>query len=110
MHEGLILAKVVTMVLGLAIAYQAYRGYQLHGSEPMLYVSIGFLFISVGAILEGILFDLVGLHLHDASAIQTGIVAVGMLFVLYSLHGGLETAEEREFKHEHRRGNENGTD
>jgi hypothetical protein len=110
MHQGLIVAKVVTMILGLAIAYEAYKGYQRHGSEPMLYVSIGFLFISVGAILEGLLFDVVGMHLHDASAIQTGIVAVGMLFVLYSLHGGLETAEEREFKHEQRPVNENGTD
>ncbi|WP_439330862.1 DUF7521 family protein, partial [Halorubrum ezzemoulense] len=42
------------------MTYQAYRGYRVYGSEPMLYVAIGFLFISVGSVIEGILFDVVG--------------------------------------------------
>ncbi|MFB6151741.1 MAG: hypothetical protein ABEJ40_08050 [Haloarculaceae archaeon] len=87
MHIQLVIAKLITMGLGFLIAYQAYRGYRVHGSEPMLYVAVGFVLISVGAVIEGILFDVVGLDIFVASAVQTAIVAVGMVFILYSLYG-----------------------
>lgn len=88
MHPGLIVAKLITMVLGFLIAYQAYRGYRRNHSRPMLYVAIGFVFISFGAVIEGLLFDVVGLTLPDSSTVATIIVAVGMLSVLYALYGG----------------------
>jgi len=87
MHIELVIAKLITVGLGLLITYQAYKGYRTYGSEPMLYVAIGFLFISVGAVIEGVLFDVVGLSIFLAGTIQTAIVAVGMLVILYSLYG-----------------------
>ncbi|MFB6130005.1 MAG: hypothetical protein ABEJ28_04185 [Salinigranum sp.] len=87
MHQALVIAKVATMSLGFLIAYQAYQGYRRQGSSPMLYVALGFFFISIGAVIEGILFEIFDLRIFVAGAIQTGIVAVGMLFVLYSLYG-----------------------
>ncbi|MDS0301230.1 hypothetical protein NDI76_21080 [Halogeometricum sp. S1BR25-6] len=87
MHPGLIVAKLVTMVLGFLIAYQAYRGYRRNNSRPLLYVAIGFVFISFGAVIEGLLFDIVGLTLSDSGTVATIIVAVGMLCVLYALYG-----------------------
>jgi hypothetical protein len=89
MHIELVIAKLVTVGLGLLITYQAYRGYRTYGSEPMLYVAFGFLFISVGSVIEGVLFDVVGLSIFLAGTIQTAIVAVGMLVILYSLYGQL---------------------
>ncbi len=96
MHIELVIAKLVTVALGLLITYQAYRGYRVHGSEPMLYVAIGFLFISVGAVIEGVLFDVVGLSIFLAGTIQTAIVAVGMVIILYSLYGRMPRSVERE--------------
>jgi hypothetical protein len=87
MHIELVIAKLVTVGLGLLITYQAYKGYRTYGSEPMLYVAVGFLFISVGAVIEGVLFDVVGLSIFLAGTIQTAIVTVGMLVILYSLYG-----------------------
>jgi len=87
MHIELVIAKVITVGLGLLITYQAYKGYRTHGSEPMLYVAIGFLFISVGSVIEGVLFDVIGLSIFLSGTIQTAIVAVGMLVILYSLYG-----------------------
>lgn len=100
MHLELVAAKVVTVLLGLAIAVTAYRGYHRHGAWPMLYLSVGFAVISVGSVVEGVLFDVAGLPLEDAGAIQTVIVAVGMLVVLYSLHAdapfwGIGVREDR---------------
>lgn len=90
MHAALIAAKAVTMVLGLVIALHALRGYRLHGSEPMLFVAVGFALVSVGAVAESLLFDLAGLTLSQAATIQTGVVGIGMALVAYSLYGELD--------------------
>ena len=87
MHIGLVIAKLVTMTLGFVIAYQAYRGYRRSNGQSMLYLAIGFAIISFGAIIEGVLFDVVGLTLHNAGMVATATVALGMLTILYSLYG-----------------------
>jgi hypothetical protein len=87
MHPGLIVAKLVAMVLGFLIAYQAYRGYRRSNSQSMLYLAVGFAIISFGAIVEGILFDVVGLTFHNAGTVATTIVAIGMFTILYALYG-----------------------
>lgn len=87
MHIELIVAKLVVVVLGLLIARQAYVGYRRYDSQPMLFVAVGFVFVAVGGVIEGVLFDVVGLSIFVAGTIQTLIVAVGFLCVLYSLYG-----------------------
>ncbi|WP_311173356.1 DUF7521 family protein [Halobellus ordinarius] len=87
MHIGLVIAKLVTMALGFVIAYQAYRGYRRSNSQSMLYLAVGFAIISFGAIIEGVLFDVVGLTFHNAGMVATAIVALGMLTILYALYG-----------------------
>lgn len=91
MHQALVIAKLVTMGLGLLIAYQAYLGYRRHDSRPLRYVAVGFLLISVGAVLEGILFEVFGFSIFASGTIQTTLVAAGMLAVLYSLYGNVPT-------------------
>lgn len=86
-HLPLVAAKVVTMLIGLLIALQAYRGYRRNASRPMLFLAIGFSLISVGFAVQGVLFEFVGFSLAQAGAVQTVIVAVGMGSILYSLYG-----------------------
>jgi hypothetical protein len=90
MHIELVIAKVVTMVIGLVIAGTAYRGYKRSGEESMLYLAVGFAIISVGAVVEGIFFDVLHFSIFWAGTIQTSIVAGGMLVILYSLYGRSE--------------------
>ena len=87
MHIELVIAKAITMVIGLLIAGTAYRGYRRSGSESMLYLAVGFAIISIGAVIEGILFDVLHFSIFWAGTVQTSIVAVGMLVILYSLYG-----------------------
>lgn len=95
MHVELVIAKLVTVVLGALVSAQALRGYLRHGSEPMLYLGVGFLFVTVGAVLEGVLFDVLGWPIYEAGTVQTAMVAVGMTVILYSLHGrGLREADQ----------------
>jgi hypothetical protein len=86
-HDEVLIATLDTMSLGYLIARQASKGNRASGSTPMPNVAIGFLFITAGAILEGLLVDATVWALGLAGTLQTGIVAVGMVVILYSLYG-----------------------
>ena len=83
--------KLVTLLLSLAVAYFAYHGYRRSSRKPMLYVAVGFVFIGVGAICEGLLYRLLGTSLMSAAIVQTAIVSSGMVFVLLSLTVGTDS-------------------
>lgn len=93
MHTGLVIAKGLTFALGLVVTWKAYQAYRLSGQRPMLFVAVGFSFVSFGAVIEGILFDEFGLSVFLAGSVQTAIVAVGMAFVIYSLYGQMAAAD-----------------
>ena len=85
-HLTLVAAKIVALLLGLLIAAQAYRGYRRNDSWPMLYLAVGFAIISVGTAVEGVLYEILGTPIQTASAVQSVIVTLGMLVVLYSIY------------------------
>lgn len=87
MHTGLVVAKLFTVVLGLLIAVTDYRGHRRHGTRSMVYLAVGFAVISVGAVTEGLLFEVLGWDIFRAGMVQTGIVALGMVLVFHSLYG-----------------------
>ncbi|GAB6861782.1 hypothetical protein ACFR97_14525 [Haloplanus litoreus] len=83
--SAVLTVKLITLALSLGVAYLAFHGYRRNGSQPMLYVSVGFVFIGVGAICEGLLHCTFGASLRSAALVQSLIVSSGMLFVLMSL-------------------------
>lgn len=85
-----LIVKLITLVLSLVVAYLAYHGYQRSESNPMLYVSVGFVFIGIGAICEGLIYRTFNTSLMSAALIQAFIVSSGMLFILASLVLGTE--------------------
>lgn len=85
MHTGLIITKVIVVILGSLIAAQGYRGYKRNNRSELLYVAWGFLLLSIGSILEGVLYDLMNWPLLTAGMVQSIIVAFGLLVILYSL-------------------------
>ncbi|WP_049972725.1 DUF7521 family protein [Haladaptatus cibarius] len=87
MHIGLVVAKIVVAILGLLIAFQSYRAYARYDSSPMLYLALGFSLISIGSVIEGVLYEVVKLSLFYAGMVQSIVVALGMVAVLYSLYG-----------------------
>lgn len=95
MHEPLIVGKILVMLLGFVVAYKAYVGYRRHRSTAMFYLAIGFALISIGTAIEGLLFEVVGMDIFLAGAIQTVIAALGMVTILYSLFGNHTTRYRR---------------
>lgn len=80
-----VVVKLVAVVLSLVVAGLAYHGYRRSGSEPMLFVSAGFVFIGVGAVCEGLIYLVLDTTLFSAALVQTVVVSAGMLLVLASL-------------------------
>jgi hypothetical protein len=81
----IVAVKLVALVLSLVVAGLAYHGYRRSGSDPMLFVSVGFVFIGVGAVCEGVIYLVLDTSPFSAALVQALIVSGGMLFVLVSL-------------------------
>ncbi|WP_425492278.1 DUF7521 family protein [Halovivax gelatinilyticus] len=91
----LLVAKLITLVLSLLVAYLAYHGYRRSGQRPMLYVAAGFVFIGAGAICEGLIYVAFGTSIVSAGLIQAAIVSSGLLLVLLSLRTGTSQSSVR---------------
>lgn len=77
---------ILSALLGVFIAYQAYRGYRRNGSRPMLFISIGFV------LALGVPFLLLGLYLLVPALSEAGISiltqtcqVIGLVSIVYAL-------------------------
>jgi len=77
--------KLIALSLSLSVAYLAFYAYRRSESNPMFYVSVGFVFIGVGAICEGVILDVLDTSMFSAALVQATLVSVGMLLILRSL-------------------------
>jgi len=70
---GFLWTAAWAIIMGLVITSlgQVYERDRVHGSQPMLYVAIGFLFVSIRSVIEGVLFDVVGLSIFLSGTIKT---------------------------------------
>ncbi|MFC7134184.1 MULTISPECIES: DUF7521 family protein [Salinibaculum] len=80
--------NLVTALVGLLIAYQAYRGYRRNQSRPMFYIAVGFI------LTVGLPFVLLvpTLLLADVEPLLVGLIfvrdiatLVGLAAILYAL-------------------------
>ncbi len=78
--------KIIALLLGAYIVYLAYRGYRRNASKPRLYVALGFGLITLGTLLEGVLFVIVQSDILTATATGTVVTAIGFLVMIYSIY------------------------
>jgi len=81
----LFLSDYVTVAIGLAISYIAYRGYRDHRSKPMLYVAVGFVLLMGGPGLLGILYFLLPVDEITIGVLTQASEITGMCSILYGL-------------------------
>lgn len=86
MSTTLVVANLFVIGLGFFIAYQAYRGYRRHQSRTMLYISGGFVCISLGGVMDCSLFNTYLPNLLHTGFFRTGFVLAGMGLISYSLY------------------------
>jgi hypothetical protein len=81
----IVAVKLITLLLSLSVAYIAFHAYKRSESYPMVYVSVGFVFIGVGAICEGLVYDILGTTRFSAALVQAVLVSFGMVLILRSI-------------------------
>ena len=93
LYWGEVVVAVASVVLGLVIGYQAYRGFRRNDSRSMQYLSLGLIFLTavpftlsfVGTLVINFQPDLAGLERYLLAASRT-IQLVGLGFITYSLY------------------------
>ncbi len=82
---------VVSVVLGLAVAYISVRGYLRNGQGPMLFIAVGFVLVCLTPVLSlaSLLTSAVEPILLDNVAIISQ--TIGLLAILYGLWTPRET-------------------
>ncbi|WP_435361118.1 DUF7521 family protein [Haloarchaeobius sp. DFWS5] len=86
MSTPLLAAKLFAVALGLFVAVQSYRGYRRNESEPMLYLAIGFVFISLGGAADCSLYGALGVTKPLGGYLPTCLTTVGLGTVALSLY------------------------
>ncbi|WP_226480796.1 DUF7521 family protein [Natrinema amylolyticum] len=77
---------VLSALIGLFIAYQAYRGYRRNDSRPMLVIAVGFLFALAVPFLLVVLYVLVPFLSETFVAVLSQLSQIsGLLAILYAL-------------------------
>jgi hypothetical protein len=80
------IVEILSLIIALVLVVLAYGGYRKSGSRTMLSAAVGFAMLGVASLVEGLLYDIVGLSLEDAHAFRSTLTALGLVILLYSIH------------------------
>ncbi|MFC7141303.1 hypothetical protein ACFQMA_15875 [Halosimplex aquaticum] len=80
------LSEFTGALLGLFIAYQAYRGYRRNDSRPMLFIAVGFIVIMGVPLLFSVPALLIpSIPLLEVQALVQAFEVAGLLCIIYAL-------------------------
>jgi len=88
MHVELfiIVAKTAILLLGGSITFYAYRAYRRTGDPSLRALATGFGIVTFGAIVGGVLDQLLGVGIAQGVAVDSSLTAFGFAVILYSLY------------------------
>jgi hypothetical protein len=78
-------AQALIMIFGGVVVFYAYSAYNRTKSQDMLLLGLGFAFVTLGALVAGILYNLGTGNLDTVITVQAYCQAVGFLIIVYSL-------------------------
>ena len=79
------IAQGLILVFGAIIVFYASRAYLRTKSQAMLLLGLGFAFVTAGAAVAGVLFNVGGEDLTTVVSVQAASQAVGFFIIVYSL-------------------------
>ena len=83
---AIVALKTLTLILGAAIAYLAYKAYARTGAKPLQFLAYGFGFVTLGSLLAGVIDQGLQLGFRLGQLVETALVTVGFAVILYSLY------------------------
>ncbi len=89
MPDGLLILVIVTrllsLILGAAIVILAYKGYRRSNSRSMMFLALGLTLVTIGAFVEGVLFEFFHFDITLIHAVESTINVLGFLTILYAV-------------------------
>jgi hypothetical protein len=79
--------QVAIVVLGVIVVYYASKGYRKTKSKSLLFLALGFVFVTVGAVTAGLLFEFLKYDLTVVATIEAACEVVGFSLIVYSILG-----------------------
>jgi len=78
-------AQGLILILGGIVVFYALRSYGRTKSRAMLLLGLGFAFVTAGAAIAGVLFNVANEDLTTVESVQAASQAVGFFIIVYSL-------------------------
>lgn len=75
------------VVLGMIVVYYSYKGYRRSNNKPLLFLALGFMFVTIGGVAAGFLFELLSYNLITVEVVEAGSQVVGFALIVYSIIG-----------------------
>jgi len=79
--------QVAILILGIIVVYYSQKGYQKTKSKSLLFLALGFVFVTIGAALAGLLFEFLNYDLTVVETIEAGAEVIGFSLIVYSIVG-----------------------
>jgi len=79
--------QIAILILGVIVIYYSQKGYRKTKSKSLLFLAFGFVFVTIGAALAGLLFELLNYDLTIVETIEAGAEVVGFSLIVYSIVG-----------------------
>jgi hypothetical protein len=78
-------AQALILVFAGVVVFYASRSYGRTKSQSMLLLALGFAFVSVGALIAGVMYNLGTSDLSTVLTLQAYSQAIGFFIIVYSL-------------------------
>lgn len=78
--------KLVTVALGVLVVYLAWKAYRVSRRQPLLWLTVGMLVMTLGAISEGAAFQGLGWTIEQSHIFEAIVTLVAFAILVYSLY------------------------
>ena len=78
--------EAMIILCGFTIVYIALRGYRESNNRSLAYLAAGFAFLTIGSIIEGMFYEVIGVSLLEAHAVEAFFQLAGFLSVIYGIY------------------------
>ena len=83
---GLAVVKTLVLVVGSIIAYFAFKAYRRTRQRALGLLALGFALVTLGFVLAGMLYEILGVGLETGILLESTLVLVGFVVIAYSLY------------------------
>ena len=80
------IAQALILIFGSVVVFYAFRAFRRTKSQAMLLLGMGFGFVTAGAVVAGVLFNIANVRdLSTVVTVQAASQAAGFFIIVYSL-------------------------